>query len=362
MRHLELGPIIPIFLFFVLFSGIVIIYREEIEKMELFGKLHTTPVPATIIPTADAHSDPDLPAPFSISSADSSVSFGNRFVYFGDGRIVDYDMQEVTDSSLTEGVLHTIPSGVDDYYAQAFIEEVAGIYHPSPHSGSVVFLDRTSNVLASDPREEYFVLLFSNALTQPLSVSNWKVADRQNRVSPVVFPEGVRPPVVSGDSDDLDDSGLHPTVTVYPGDTVIVSSGRSQSSDSFRVNKCSGYRSQFGSTVPSVKTACPAPMDEFVADGTVPFSDDVCYSIITSLPVCTSVTLIPSDVTKACRVFLSSVLTEKGCMFRHQDDPDFFVPELRLFLGSDSELWQNRSNMLYLLDENDLLVATLVYS
>ena len=127
------------------------------------------------------------------------------------------------------------------------------------------------------------------------------------------------------------------------------------------MTKCSGYRSQFKDFIPALKTACPDPLQEFADYDTVPFSDDVCYSAILSLPSCTTIGSVPSGVTAACHTFLKEVLSEEGCISRHRDDADFYAGEWRVFLGSDKELWKDRDNVLYLLDENDLLVATLVY-
>ena len=66
-------------------------------------------------------------------------------------------------------------------------------------------------------------------------------------------------------------------------------------------------------------------------------------------------------MTQECKYFLEHIMTEKGCVSRHRNDSDFFTGEWRLFLKSEDELWYGRDNVLYLLDERDLLVAVLVY-
>ena len=372
-----MGAIFPILLFFALVAGIIIIYREEIEKMELFGKLHTTPIPGTVF-KGTVLSDPDVSGtPF--TSPDPSVSvdvvvpgndipptissvpatpalfFGNEALRFGDGRIVDSSVEDVTVGlGLGTEALHTVPSGVSNYYVRAFTEEAAQRYVHSPYSGSVVFLDRVSSIKELDPNREYVVLLASNILSDSITITGWNVFDRQGKIA-YEFPDTVK---VLGS-----DGGGHITspTTVKPGDAVIISSGRSPVGTSFRVNKCSGYRSQFKNFVPTIKTSCPTPIDEFTRVGTVPFTDSVCYETVASLPACTTVTSIPAGVSKECRDFLENVLTESGCVAAHRNDPDFFSPEWRIFLNSETELWKGRDNVLYLADENDLLVATLVY-
>ena len=352
MKDMQLGTLLPIFLFFLLFAGILIIYREEIEKMELFGKLHTSPVPATNIDRAPISPPPIIPQPDISSSFAPSVP-AVRVISFGDGRVVDSTLRTIPIADLRSGVgsLHTLLSDVSDYYAKAFVEESSDLYSPSPHVGSVIFLDRVSNIQETEPDREYFVLLVSNALSAPLTITGWKVLDRQSGVL-YTLPRGVK---VFGS----DDVSL--PISVYSGDRIFVSSGYSPVNTSFQVNKCSGYRSQFEDFTPTIKTACSDPLQDFSDYGDVPFSDAVCYSTVSSLSPCSAVHTIPSGVTTQCRIFLQDVLTEKGCVSRHRNDPDFFTGEWRLFLKSDREIWKNRDNVLYLLDENDFLVATLVY-
>ena len=361
MKDMKLGVLLPIFLFFMLFAGIIIIYREEIEKMELFGKLHVTPVPATFTDRPAVSPPPSIPAAPGIGATVISPASGSstsdirsaRLLSFGNGRIVDATLRNIPIVNLRggEGSLHTLLPDVADYYAQAFVEEASGLYSPSPHAGSVVFLDRASGVKASEPDREYFVLLVSNVLPSPITITDWKVFDRETKRIHRI-PRAVK---VFGSGD------VSAPVVASAGDRIFVSSGDSPVKTSFQVNKCSGYRSQSVTFVPSVKTACSDPVREFTSHGKVPFSDDICYDTVSSLARCTTVKTVPQGVTIACRDFLQQVLSEKGCVSRHRNDSDFFTGEWRLFLKSDRELWKNRDNVLYLLDENDLLVATMVY-
>ncbi len=357
MKDMQLGTLLPIFLFFMLFAGILVIYREEIEKMELFGKLHVTPVPATFT------GRPDIPPPVPIPTVPdlglnpSSLSSSNigsaRLLSFGNGRVVDTTLHNIPVANLRggEGSLHTLLPDVADYYARAFVEEASDLYSPSPYVGSVVFLDRASGVKVSEPDREYFVLLVSDVLSTPITITDWKVFDRATKRIHHI-PRAVK---VFGSGD------VSASVVVRAGDRIFVSSGYSPVKTSFQVNKCSGYRSQSVDFVPSIKTSCTDPVREFTSHGKVPFSDDVCYDTVSSLSPCTTVKTVPQSVTTACRDFLQQVLSEKGCVSRHRNDVDFFTGEWRLFLKSDRELWKNRDNVLYLLDENDLLVATMVY-
>ena len=348
MKDMQLGTLLPIFLFFMLFAGILIIYREEIEKMELFGKLHTSPVPATHTNRATIPSPPDI-SPTIISPTTVPNA---PVISFGSGRIIDTTLRDIplTDLRGATGSLSTLSSDVSDYHARAFVEEASDLYKSSPYTGSVVFLDRVSSIKESSADREYFILLVSNVLTSPLTIAGWKVLDRQKKVA---YPF----PAISASSSGGDSF----SITVYSGDRVVVSSGRSPVNTSFRVNKCSGYRSQFDTFVPAIRTSCVDPLRAFADYGEVPFSDDACYAATLSLPPCVTADTVPSGVTDACRDFLQNVLSEDGCISRHRNDADFYTGEWRVFLDSDTQLWKNRDNVLYLLDENDLLVASLVY-
>ena len=365
MKDVDLGALLPIFLFFALFAGIVIIYREEIAKIEFIAKLQTTPVPPTDVRRSDSPGRPDVPDGSGIpntSSGSGDVVTANSFeplifrgqtVSFGNGYVVDSSFRAIssTESVSRSGSLHTVAPEVAEYYARAFVEEASGLYEASPHVGSVAFLDRASSVKERDPNREYFVLIAEHNLEQPVTITGWKVFDREGKVS-YTFPQGVK---VLGSNEVIT------PISVHSGDTIIVSSGRSPVGFSFQVNKCSGYRSQFKSFVPTIKTSCSDPIQDFLAYGEVSFSDDACYQTVSSMRPCIGVTHIPRGVTPECTRFLEHVMTEKGCVAQHQNDNDFFVGEWRLFLKSERELWKNRDNVLYLLDENDLLVATLVY-
>ena len=361
MKDMQLGVLLPIFLFFVLIAGIIIIYREEIEKMELFGRLHTTPVSGTYHSDQQGRRPPPSIAPIPAIKPPaippvSGVS-GSRSLAFGDSRVVDASFRDVSTNTLhlNSSSLHTLSldtvSGADDYYARAFVEEAVASYGQSPHAGSVVFFDRVSSIQEIDPNREYFILLVSPVLQKPLTITGWKVSSRRGK-DPYVFPNGVK--VLGSDEVSL-------PIVVHPGNVVVVSSGVSPIGPSFQVNKCSGYRSRSFAFVPAVKTSCSDPVQEYVEYGEIPFSDDVCYDTASSLQSCVAVVDIPSGVTKECRYFFKNVLTEKGCVYRHRNDPDFLAGEWRLFLKSDRELWRGRDDVLYLFDDKDLLVATLVY-
>ena len=91
--------------------------------MEYFGRLQTTAVPKTVVPspTQPRYSGPQ------IDTTPRSFSQPNG-INFGSGRIVDAQVKDI--EKTTPGtVLHTVSSGVTDYYAQGFLEEAEKLYN-----------------------------------------------------------------------------------------------------------------------------------------------------------------------------------------------------------------------------------------
>lgn len=348
----NLGTLITLFLLFALVAGIVTIYHEEIRKLELFGRLQTTPLPAVNNSGVGVVRGTPIASATQIAGPIRSSSFTEGRVGFGDGRIVDSTVRS-RDTVVPGTVLHTITSGVSDYFARGVVEEAERLHTPSPQAGYIVFLDRTSGVREDRLDREYFALVVSESLPEPVDITGWKVFDKHRRVS-YKLPRALRVLGTSGTQNSA-------PVRVQAGDSVIVSSGKSPVGVSFYVNKCSGYRAQFKSFTPTIKTECPEPLDEFVTNGTVPFTDNECYEVVDRLNTCRTLTQIPATVSRQCRIFLEDVISEEGCVSLHRNDPDFFVSEWRLFLGSRESLWRNESNVLYLLDDENRLVSTLVY-
>ncbi|MDE0243696.1 MAG: hypothetical protein OYG31_03240 [Candidatus Kaiserbacteria bacterium] len=374
MELKEAGPLITILLLFVLVVGMVVIYSEEILESEAVARFYNPYVPdiATAKPsTAPSSGSNGSESGDSSSQAVSSAEAANRNavsigsftetqrVRFGNGRVVDSDAKDIPDErsgnqAAVASALHTISGRVNDYYLRGALDIIQERYQPSPYAGSIIFLDRSKNLNEYRPEFEYFILSVADSVSEPISITGWKVFDHKEKIS-YAIPTGKE---LFGSLESKNQS-----IRVSGGDIVIVSSGQSPTGFSFRLNKCSGFRSQFKQFVPSIKTACPKPIDEFIADGTIPYTDNACYETVQSLRECETVTEVPDRVTLACRRFLEHSMNEQGCIELHRNDADFYVPEWRVFLGSGRSLWEDREkNILYLVDEEDRLVATLMYN
>lgn len=369
MVGVMLGTLLKMFLFFTLVGGIIIIFQEEIRKFEFFGRLQTTPTSSVstpssffTIPRAGANPSKLIPSvgqitgnPTSGSITPVSGSFsdkGTTKVSFGGGKTVDSRFKEIK-QAFQGTVINTITQGVSEYRARGFLEEVHKQYDASEYSGLIAFLDRSSPLKEKRAELEYFTLLASDSLEIPINITGWKVFDRNKRRS-YPIPQGIR---TFGD----DATNISKNIRLDAGNIAIINTGRSPVSSSFRVNKCSGYRSQFKKFTPSVKTKCPKAIDELISNGSVSYSDNICYEIVEKVRLCNAVTSIPTGISESCVDFLENRLNEDGCVEAHRNDPDFFTNEWRIFLGINEEIWANKSNVLYLIDDKNKLVATLVY-
>ena len=254
------------------------------------------------------------------------------------------------------GIVHTATSGVSAAKIKGYLQAIEKIYGetPSPHAGYVRFLNRTSSVKKSNPLEEYFVILVSNDTPIPFSLTGWKILDFNGKKS-YTFGKGVSRLFPLG-------RNLRENIGIEAGTVIIVSSGKSPVGDSFRINRCTGFREQFKDFSPALKRACPN-VREFLEKTTksISFSDEVCYNVLSRIGRCEAVVGRTPGASSECKAFIQEDLTEKGCVAAFKNNPSFYLPEWRVFLNSKKEIWKGDSNALYLLDNQDLLVATLIY-
>lgn len=165
-----------------------------------------------------------------------------------------------------------------------------------------------------------------------------------------------------------------------PGDTAIVSSGRSPLGVSFRINKCVGYLDQAGRFIPRLSRQCPDPDDEFEElSGILPRATDDrdyddCERYIRSIDRCEIVredlrvrhprgsrSGVELPLPDQCATFIEDNLTYQGCVNNHLSDADFYRREWRVFMGSFSELWREDREVLRLLDRSGRVVDVWQY-
>jgi hypothetical protein len=245
-----------------------------------------------------------------------------------------------------------IQSQADDL--QNKINQAKTFGDPSPDKGKVRISDRESPD-GGTSAEEYIVLSADNLGTGPVLLSGWSLQSvltgRRAALPPAssLFILGVVNPVTS--------------VSLNPGQTAIVSTGASPVGVSFRENSCSGYLSQFQTFNPDLDQSCPDPKSA------IPETPEnlqrygaSCFTYIESVNSCKFPgSILPPDLSVACRSFITTTYTYNGCVNMYQFRTDFRKDQWRLFLQSSQPLWNETHDIIRLLDGEGRTVDVLKY-
>jgi hypothetical protein len=221
----------------------------------------------------------------------------------------------------------------------------------SPYYGlvSVQFINR-----GNTPNYEYAVLHMSDYATTTVQISGFRlqsVASGQG----VTIPNGV----VLYWSGTINGQNL---IILSPGDNVFLITGISPIGYNFKVNKCSGYLSQFQTFVPYLSTMCPAPRDENLSSIPRRIENNACLDYINSMPSCRQqINPLPTNFSYECTNFITTKLNYNSCISTHKDDKNFYQKEWRVYLGRSSTLWQSEREDIILYDANGKIVSELTY-
>lgn len=149
-------------------------------------------------------------------------------------------------------------------------------------------------------------------------------------------------------------------IYLSPGETVYILTGRSPLGMSFRLNKCTGFFSQFQSFNPSIPSRCPNPSSESLPPPANQYNDQ-CLNYINSLSGCRVIITPPLDISPECQRYVTTEINYSKCVDRHKNDSDFYDPEWRVYLGRDDALWKNQREIIHLLDKNGKIVDVATY-
>lgn len=224
----------------------------------------------------------------------------------------------------------------------------------SPYAGKVR-LSAGGGTYASSYKEEYVVVRANPNNLQRITISGWKLQSAINKKTAVIY-QGVEvyQPAFTQTGG---------AIVLNPGDTAVISTGRSPVGVSFRENKCSGYLSQYQEFYPRLNEDCPLPLDEalnYVSNGQ-PISDSECLRYLQGMPRCHLTINPPALLPDSCRSLINNTLTYNGCVSRHLGDADFKRTEWRIFLSYSEKLWRTNREVLTLLDSEGKLVDSIVF-
>jgi hypothetical protein len=207
---------------------------------------------------------------------------------------------------------------------------------------------------SSDPDYEYVVLHMDDNATTTAQITDWQLKSLSSG-QVVEIPDGTEL-FWNGQV-----NGTEPIIMV-PGDTIYVLTGVSPIGYNFRVNKCSGYLTQYQNFIPYLSTNCPSPSEE--SSTTIPniAGNDACLDYIENLPSCQEPTdQPPVSWSYGCVNFITTKLNYNSCIGTHKNDSDFYQKEWRVYLGRSQTLWQSEREDIVLYDQSGKIVSELTY-
>jgi len=206
---------------------------------------------------------------------------------------------------------------------------------------------------SDDPKQEY-ISIRVNTGTSTIPVTGWTIKSDSSGNS-VTIPKGTY----------LFFTGMlnaEDNVVLQGGDTLYVNTGISPNGSSFKVNKCSGYLSQFQTFTPSLYTNCPAPRNEDLSSIPKRVINDDCFDYIDSFPTCRIQTeSLSQKWSYECTRFIYDKINYASCVNTHKNDTDFYQKEWRIYLKRSERLWKDRKEKIILYDNSGKIVDTLTY-
>lgn len=270
------------------------------------------------------------PAPLGSGEAYGGIDFSSS-------RSVMLDLQRRQDARATGEPLDIpIISGLSDYEKKVTIRK------------------STAGVSKTSAEDEYITLTASRSNNEKISITGW-------RLESLISGEGF----TIGGATEIYISGVinsEPAIKLAPGETAIISTGRSPIGASFKTNKCTGYLEQFQDFSPRLSRQCPRPNDEFDDFAVMPINDFTCDDIINRTNTCEMILgSLPIGTSNQCSNFISQNINYTGCIKNHRDDLDFFGKEWRVYLGRSEEIWRKKREVIKLIDTQGKIVDTYTY-
>ena len=202
---------------------------------------------------------------------------------------------------------------------------------------------------ATDLAREY-VTMRATSDAESVNVTGWQIMSMKTGAS-VTIPQAQIIAQQAGSSN----------IILNSGQEVIVSTGRSLVGASFRDNACTGYLAQGRTFTPSLRTSCPAPLDElgdfFEGDAS---SYNECRETVRSFQRCTAPS-IPRGTSSRCRNFIEDRLSYAGCVRVHKNDAEFYADTWRVYVDRSKELWRTDNETLRLVDREGRTVDVYTY-
>lgn len=212
---------------------------------------------------------------------------------------------------------------------------------------------KTRRAKETDPNQEYVEIKADKKNKSPIKITGWKLKGKN----------GLDVPIGQGSSYIYSNVASQPQGDVYlkPGEKAIVITGKSPLGTSFKLNKCSGYFEQFHDFTPELNTECPLLRDE----GSPSNLNDTCLDYIDKVSSCQTVISIPYKysfkLSSSCQDYVTQNANYKTCIENHKNDTDFYLPEWRIYLDRNEELWKKKRETITLYDDKNNIIDSRSY-
>lgn len=210
---------------------------------------------------------------------------------------------------------------------------------------------------SNDSTQEYIALHVNNNATTTVPITGWTIKSLSSGSS-VKIPQGTYLFFAGTVNSEQD-------IYLSPNDTVYIVTGISPNGSSFKVNKCSGYLTQYQTFVPYIPEQCPAPRDENLSKIPKTVYNDTCFDYIERMPSCKiQDTSLPPGSTKwsaECIDFIYKKINYPACIDTHKNDRDFYKNEWRVYLKRSEHLWKSSREDVVLLDNEGKIVDEIKY-
>lgn len=256
----------------------------------------------------------------------------------------------------------------------------------SPYAGEV-YVEPGNAASAYEPFEEYIVIQASGNLSNPVTITGWKLTNARGERSYQVgntierFPSNA---VTIGEAVSILNFGqtqsLGPIVLSANQKAIITTGAFNTSAGhaaSFRENKCIGYITNNMlapvTLTPYPAASCPIPTDEPGESNL----DQNCLNFIESMGSCHTPNFSNSvyvnntpqsgfvdgvgGLSTSCRAFVQAHYSYSGCVTNHASDADFLGNTWRVYLNYPTELWASNNETITLWDAQGRVVSTYSY-
>ncbi len=214
---------------------------------------------------------------------------------------------------------------------------------------------KTRGSKETEPNEEYVEIKADKKNKNPMKITGWKLKGKSG--FDIIIGKGAFYVYASADSQPQED------IYLKPGEKAVIITGSSPIGTSFKLNKCAGYFEQFHEFTPELDTECPLLRDEELPTSLI--NNDDCLDYIDRVSSCQTIISIPYKysfkLSSSCQDYVLQNANYKTCLENHKDDSDFYLPEWRVYLDRNEELWKKKRETITLYDSKNNIIDSRSY-